>query len=68
MAKLEYIPINASGGIDCPNNCTVIIGVDEPLPPIPEPLPPEGFEWVYDIWGEHVLDVNGDWVYTEIFN
>lgn len=50
----------------CQNNCISILAPGESLPPIPEPLPPEGTEWVYDIWNEHVLDVDGNWVYTDI--
>lgn len=66
MAQLIYIPVTPIESEVCPNNCAIIIGVNDPIPPQPEPIPPEGFEWVYDIWGEHVLDVYGNWVYTEI--
>lgn len=50
----------------CQNNCISILSPGESIPAPAHPLPPEGTEWVYDIWNEHVLDSNGDWVYTDI--
>lgn len=65
MAQLVYIPVTPPQE-GCAGNCVMILGANDPIPPVPEPLPPEGTEWVYDIWGDHVIGSDGNWVYTDI--
>ena len=48
-------------------NCVFILKPGGVIPPLPDPdAPPEGMEWVYDFYGDHILDINGNKIYTSI--
>ena len=66
-ASIEIVYVHPTvEGLPCRNNCVTILKYGDALQPVPTEDPPLGYEWVYDAQGNHVLDENGNRVYTSI--